>query len=212
MLSFIRKRLPSKDRTNINSTDEQSEVFLLKELIEWILICSQDDPTKKATLANLKKKKKTKRKEIFSSVDNVSNPSPDLYPMNRPYSDVDYFPLMPGALSRPIQQQRISTHSGKIFFSSLLWYLFFGKIFHLIVIWIHLNVCKRQILFSMYKPIEWCKFQWLIVVENRKWPIIMILIIHEQEHWEKSRKRERKKSSFLFLWSIQFFVLIRSIQ
>ena len=60
-----------------------------------------------------KKKKKSQSKEISSSVDHFPNVLSDISPVNRPYSDVDYFPLMPGALSHPINQQRISTHSGK---------------------------------------------------------------------------------------------------
>jgi hypothetical protein len=63
-----------------------------------------------------KKKKKNKKKERSSAtLDELvvdSNISPTINQINKSYSDIDYFPMMPGALSQSINHQKTSTSHG----------------------------------------------------------------------------------------------------
>ncbi len=133
MLSFIRKRLPSRDRTNErhpipNRIRHESQVrsrLMTFQLIQYLFILKDDDQIKRTQSADElnvnnnedKKKKKKKKKEkslsTLNQIDNTSNSSPVTIQINQSYSDVDYFPMMPGALLRSMNHQEISPNSGK---------------------------------------------------------------------------------------------------
>ncbi|CAF1286752.1 unnamed protein product [Rotaria sordida] len=112
MLSFIRKRLPYKDRSNEHLQNAKSNHIQHEH---------QDDNNMKRTQStnelNLnnndnKKKKKKKNKEMSSSTLDglalVSNTSPTTNRINKSYSDIDYFPLMPEALFQSNNHDKIS--------------------------------------------------------------------------------------------------------
>jgi hypothetical protein len=88
--------------------------------------------TKSANELNIDKKTKKKKKEKSSStLDGLvlaSNTSPTFDRINKSYSDVDYFPMLPGALSPSINPDITSTNRGKnscfvFYLNAFLFYL-----------------------------------------------------------------------------------------
>jgi len=72
---------------------------------------------------NKKTKKKKKKQRSSSTVDEfdiASNSSPTINQINKSYSDVDYFPMMPGALSQSINHDKRLRNRGKNSFFSLV--------------------------------------------------------------------------------------------
>jgi len=60
-----------------------------------------------------KKMKKNKKKQRSSlNIDQIVNDS-NISTINKSYSDVDYFPMMPGALSQSVNHDKTSTNKGK---------------------------------------------------------------------------------------------------
>jgi hypothetical protein len=151
MLSFIRKRLPSKDRNNEhlqhvkpNHIQHEHQVFkffsLKKNLfISFFFLKGKDEMerTQSANELNMnnnqnKKKKKNAKKKTKSSLTldelvHASNTSSTVNQINKSYSDVDYFPMMPGALSPSNNHDKISKDRGrkKIQFIPFLLFNFF---------------------------------------------------------------------------------------
>jgi len=125
MLSFIRKRLPSKDRNNehlqhVKSIQNQVFKFLSNYLFILFLF-KKDDQIKRTKSTNEldiqnnenKKIKKNKKKQRSSlNIDQIVNDS-NISTINKSYSDVDYFPMMPGALSQSVNHDKTSTNKGK---------------------------------------------------------------------------------------------------
>jgi hypothetical protein len=71
-----------------------------------------------------KKKKKKKKEKCLSTLSDSSSP---IGQINQSYSDVDYFPMMPGALSQLINRQETSRNSGKTSSFLLNYYLLFER-------------------------------------------------------------------------------------
>jgi hypothetical protein len=135
MLSFLRKRLPSKDRNNEHLQQVksiQNQVFkFLSNYLFILFLFKKDDQIKRTKSTNEldiqnnenKKMKKNKKKQRSSlNIDQIVNDS-NISTINKSYSDVDYFPMMPGALSQSINHDKTSTNDSKNYF--FLFYIFF---------------------------------------------------------------------------------------
>ncbi|CAF1363839.1 unnamed protein product [Adineta steineri] len=117
MLSFIRKRLPSKDRStehlqHVKSNHNQDEHQNDDEIKR-----SQSTNELDNNNNNEKKKQKKKKKNKFNSsstVDALVHPSTissTSETINKSYSDVDYFPMMCGTTSQSNKHDKTSTNN-----------------------------------------------------------------------------------------------------
>ncbi|CAF1124857.1 unnamed protein product [Rotaria sp. Silwood1] len=114
MLAFIRKRLPSKDRSNEhlhnvklnhNQHGYQPNGDQMKKSE------SSNDLNVNNNNENKKKKKKKNKERSSLNQDELiisSNAPPIVNRINISYSDVDYFPMMPGALSQSVNHDKES--------------------------------------------------------------------------------------------------------
>ncbi|CAF4013235.1 unnamed protein product [Rotaria magnacalcarata] len=112
MLSFIRKRFPSKDRSNEHLQNMKSHHIHHEYQSDDQLRKSQstNDINVNSNVKKKKKKKNKKDKERCSSTVDTLNVSSSVSPMsnliNRSYSDVDYFPMMPGPLCQSMNRDK----------------------------------------------------------------------------------------------------------
>ncbi|CAF3068552.1 unnamed protein product [Rotaria socialis] len=112
MLSFIRKRFPSKDRSNEHLQNMKSHYIHHEYQNDDQLRKSQstNDINVNSNVKKKKKKKNKKDKERCSSTVDALNVSSNVSPMdnliNRSYSDVDYFPMMPGRLFQSMNRDK----------------------------------------------------------------------------------------------------------
>ncbi|CAF1112677.1 unnamed protein product [Rotaria sordida] len=119
MLSFIRKRFPSKDRSNEHLQNVKSNYIqneyqdngnqMNKTESTNDLNVNNNENKKKNKNKNKNKKKNKKRSSLTQDEFSFcSNALPIVNQINKSYSDVDYFPMMPGALSKSINNDNES--------------------------------------------------------------------------------------------------------
>jgi hypothetical protein len=120
MLSFIRKRFPSKDRKDEHI--KSNKVLIIEVLMRiYFVYSSKVDDHRNRSQSNdewsVNNDQKKNTRKSSSTLNELDTSSPSI--QNQSYSYVDYFPMMPRTLSQSNNQNKTISNRGKHIFKKV---------------------------------------------------------------------------------------------